>query len=257
MLRRMIRIAAIGVMAMVVTLLVVGKNNISSSMIYRRELRFFDPDHRTCGRDEADPEKIAHSFATRFLYGATEDEVKDGYYLRRTVSTVQPIPIDNNDAVNHILKVLIYASKFTDDRPIRVNKPVIMGYNSEPVQGYSLVNAINLKKVAAVNAVEDLYWARAEQAQKTTRNVHEVHLPMGKTDAALAIIRSLGDDKDKLEYGFHIDQLLSLDVDVIGAELGVKSGYVNGDWKAKFNCFYEHDNPDAIRKSNDALAKLW
>jgi len=227
-------------------------DNKKESSIKHRQLRFFDPDHRTCGRDENDPDKLAHGFAIHTLYGAGLKEVDGGYYQRRTISTLQPIPEDL-DKVDKIFKVLSYVSKKTN-RPIRVNKPILLGYNSEPRQGYALVNSITLKSVG-IDIVEDGYWARATQAQKVIRSIQEVSL-LDSNDP-IQILESIGDDTTKLEYGFDINQLLAVDLDVIGNLVGEAGGYIDGQWTVRFNCYYEHDKPDAIRRANHKLSVLW
>lgn len=258
MLRNILHIRGIVTIGVIALMMVVGPTTIyflsskeEGSSIVKRELRFFDPDHRTCGRDEKDPDKLAHGFAIHSLYGAGLAEIEAGYYQRRTISTLQPLPEDL-EKIDKIFKVLSYVAKQTD-RPIRVNKPTLFGYNSEPKQGYALVNVINLK-AAGVDIVEEVYWARAVQAQKVARNVHEVSLLEGDS---MALLQSIQDDVDKLEYGFDIEQLLTIDLDVIGSLVGEAGGYVNGQWTTRFNCFYEHDKPDAIRRANDKLAVLW
>jgi len=251
------RVAFVAIFAVILSIGIISTSSNSffittnkDSTIRHRELRFFDPDHRTCGRDDRDPDKIAHTFATRSLYGASTKDIDDGYYLRRTVSTLQPIPEDL-DKVDKILKVLSYVARKTN-RPIRVNKKVLTGYNSEAKQGYALVSA-NTLRTAGVEIVEDLYWARATQAQKVIRSVHEVSL----LNNPIQVLQSMGDDMTKLEYGFDIDQLLTIDLDAIGNLVGETGGYVSGQWTLRFNCPYEHDRPEAIRRANDKLAKLW
>lgn len=219
----------------------------------RRQLRFFDPDHTICGRDENDDsEKRAHLFATATLYGATRDEVKDGYYLRSTVSTMQAIPEDV-DEVDKIMKVLSYVSRKLN-RPIRVSKPVLLGYNNEPIQAYSLVSAINLATVG-VRIVEDGYWSRAGQAQKVQKSVH--HVALNQTDDPLGVLVGLSDDKNVLEYGFDIDDLLKINLDSIGSLVGEEGGYKNGEWTIRFSCGFEHPKPNAIRSANHKLSVLW
>mmetsp|Transcript_528 Transcript_528/g.796 ORF Transcript_528/g.796 Transcript_528/m.796 type:complete len:259 (-) Transcript_528:78-854(-) len=218
----------------------------------RRQLRFFDPDHTTCGRDENDPGKLAHAFASATLYGATKEEVKEGYYMRQTISTMQAIPEDL-DQVDTIMKVLSYVARKLK-RPIRVNKPVLLGYNNEPVQGYSLVSSANLNSVG-LKIVEDGYWSRATQAQKVFKMVR--HVPLNQTTDPLSVLAALGDDKNVLEYGFDVEDLLKIDLDVVGNLVGEEGGYKNGEWTVRFNCGFEHPKPHAIRPANHILSLNW
>mmetsp|Transcript_29911 Transcript_29911/g.45318 ORF Transcript_29911/g.45318 Transcript_29911/m.45318 type:complete len:254 (+) Transcript_29911:82-843(+) len=217
----------------------------------RRQLRFFDPDHTTCGRDENDPRKLAHAFASATLYGATKEEVEEGYYLRRTISTMETIPEDL-DEVDKIFKVLSYISRKLN-RPIRVNKPVLLGYNSETMQAYSLVSSASLNSVG-VKIVEEGYWNRAAQAQKVQKSIKDIAL--NQTDP-VSVIEALRDDEKALEYGFYIDHLKDINLDTIGGLVGEEGGYINGEWTIQFSCGFEHPKPNAIRPANDKLAVLW
>jgi len=206
-----------------------------------RQLRFFDPDHRTCGKDP-----IAHIFARNVLYGAKSTD--EGYYMRRTISTIQQIP-DDKDKVNHILQVLSYIS-LKLHRPIRINKRVISGYNSEDRQAYSLVHAANLHAFG-IEIVENNYWQRASVAQATLKLASNITL---ESDP-LGIISKLKDANETHEYVFDIDELLAVDTHVVGNATGQAGGYKDGTWLTNFACMEVHPNPIAIPRANDPLSK--
>jgi hypothetical protein len=188
---------------------------------------------------------LAHLFAVHYLYGAKSTE--EGYYERRTISTIQELPEDK-DQVSHILKVLSYIARKTH-RPIRINKPIISGYNSEHKQAYSLVHASNLKAVG-VDVVENGFWNRATQTQKVNKMDH----PIGLGPGALGVLQALGDDVDKHEFLFDINQLLRIDVHAIGRLAGADGGYKDGAWTTEFACMDEHPKPNAIPPANDPLS---
>jgi hypothetical protein len=220
-----------------------SSSSSSSSTPQRRQLRFFDPDHRTCGTDP-----LAHLFAVHFLYGAKSTE--EDYYMRRTISTFEEIPEDK-EKINHILQVLSCVSRLLN-RPIRINKRVISGYNQEPRQAYALVHAANLKSVG-VDIVESGYWIRAGVRQHTIKTEHLIDLK----EKALDVLSKLTDDEDKHEFVFEIEQLLAIDVHSLGNMIGVEGGYKDGAWTTAFACFPEHPRPHAIPPANAALSKLW
>jgi hypothetical protein len=208
----------------------------------RRQLRFLDPDHRTCGNAQ-----ITHLFALHQLYGAKMTE--EGYYMRRTISTVDPIPEDTRQ-INHIFSVLSYVARRTK-RPIRVHKPIIAGYNSEHKQSYSLVHVENLKSIG-VDVVEDGYWVRAKVAQGiTTIGYNTVALESNPLNA----LSNLQDEDEKLELLFDIDQLLGIDLNELGALTGASGGYADGSWTIHFSCTMKHPKPNAIPPANDPLSK--
>lgn len=222
----------------------------SSNHSQSRQLRFLDPDHRTCGND-----RLAHLFAVHYLYGAKSTE--EGYYMRRTISTLQEIPEDK-EKINHILRVLSYISRKLD-RPIRVNKARISGYNSEHKQGYSLVHAANLKSVG-VDVVELNYWTRAVVAQKTLKTARNVTLSENSNvtlseNSLINILSNLSDEEDIHELLFDIDQIAAIDSDAVGNLTGTEGGYQDGAWMTHFACFGDHPNPKAIPPANDPLSE--
>ena len=86
----------------------------NNSLIRRhRQLRFFDPDHRTCGshleEQTNDKRKLQHNFAAACMFGAKELE----YYLQTTVTTDVELEPDKDD-VNKILQALSYVAKQTN-----------------------------------------------------------------------------------------------------------------------------------------------
>ena len=207
-----------------------------------RQLRFLDPDHRTCGHAQ-----ITHLFALHQLYGAKQTE--EGYYMRRTISTADPIPEDKGQ-INQIFRVLSYVARKTQ-RPIRVHKSIIAGYNSEHRQSYSLVHVENLKSIG-VDVVEDGYWVRAKVAQEIHK--FENHTVSLESDP-LQVLSNLKDDDDKLELVFNIDELLAIDLDELGKLTGESGGYTDGAWTIPFSCMMKHPKPNAIPPANDPLSK--
>jgi hypothetical protein len=209
-----------------------------------RQLRFLDPDHRTCGNDP-----LQHLFALHQRYGAKKTE--EGYYMRRTISTLQEIPEDKVQ-VTHVLRVLSYIAR-TTNRPIRIYKSMITGYNSEHRQAYSLVHAANLKAFG-VDVVEKDYWTRAKGAQMIPE-VTNYTVNLGKDP--LNALRNMKDDLEKVDLVFDIDQLLAIDTDVLGNMTGTEGGYKDGNWTNNFACLLEHPKPNAIPPANDPLSKKW
>lgn len=226
-----------------ISMSIVSNGSGDNGKSQHRQLRFFDPDHRTCGKDP-----LAHLFATHVLYGAKGTE--EGYYMRRTISTSEEIPEDK-EKVNHILQVLSYVARLLN-RPIRINKRVISGYNEEPRQAYALVHAANMKSVG-VDLVESGYWIRAGVRQHIIKTEHSIDLK----ENALGILSKLTDDEDKHEYVFDMEQLLGIDVHSLGNMTGVEGGYKDGAWTTEFACFPDHPKPHAIPPANAALSKLW
>lgn len=170
--------------------------------------------------------------------------------MRRTISTSEEIPEDK-EKINHILQVLSYVARVLN-RPIRISKRVISGYNEEPRQAYALVHAANLKSVG-VDIVETGYWIRAGVRQHTIKTEHPIDLK----ENALRSLAKLTDDEDKHEYVFDIEQLLAIDVHSLGNMTGVEGGYKDGAWTTAFACFPDHPSPNAIPPANAALSKLW
>lgn len=207
-----------------------------------RQLRFLDPDHRTCGNAP-----ITHLFALHQLYGAKQTE--EGYYMRRTISTVDPIPEDKGQ-INHIFRVLSYVARKTQ-RPIRVHKSIIAGYNSEHRQSYSLVHVENLKSIG-VDVVEDGYWVRAKVAQEIINFTN--HTVTLKSDP-LKVLSQLKDEDDKLELLFDINEMLGINLDELGKMTGETGGYTDGVWTITFSCMMKHPKPNAIPPANDPLSK--
>ena len=217
----------------------------NNSLIRRhRQLRFFDPDHRTCGshleEQTNDKRKLQHNFAAACMFGAKELE----YYLQTTVTTDVELEPDKDD-VNKILQALSYVAKQTN-RAIRINMKLQRGYNHEHLQPYSLVNAVALDAVG-VHVVEPGYWRRAKVAQKI----------MGVRDVTVQLLtwdEAINTETDVDEVVVSIDERLGLDEDEIGTLVGPDGGYTNGTWVQPFACMREHPNPIAIAPQNDPLS---
>ena len=219
-------------------------SNSSIRIRRRRQLRFFDPDHRTCGshleEQTNDKRKLQHHFATACMFGAKELE----YYLQTTVTTDVELEPDKDD-INKILQALSYVAKQTN-RAIRINMKLQRGYNHEHLQPYSLVNAVALDAVG-VHVVEPGYWRRAKVAQKIM-GVRDITVQLLTWDEAIIT------ETDVDEVVVSVDELLGLDGDEIGTLVGPDGGFINGDWVQPFACMKEHPSPIAIAPQNDPLS---
>jgi hypothetical protein len=211
----------------------------------RRNLRFFDPDHRTCGslieEHAFDPRKLQHHFATACMFGAKERE----YYLQTTVTTDVELEPNDKHRMNQILQALSHVAKKTK-RAIRINMKIQRGYNHEHIQPYSLVNVVALDKIG-VNVVEPGYWRRAVVAQKI-QGVRDL------TTATLTWDQALLDSSDADEIILSLKEILDLDNALVGTMVGPEGGYDHGDWVQPFACMKEHPNPVAIAPQNDPLS---
>jgi len=209
-----------------------------------RQLRFFDPDHRTCvslkDEQDFDRRKLQHHFATACMFGAKERE----YYLQATVTTDVELEPDKYN-INKILQALSLVAKKTN-RAIRINMKLQRGYNNEHRQPYSLVNVVVLDTYG-VHVVEPGYWMRAKVAQKLM-GVRDLVIQELTWDEAI-VTNTTGAD----EIVIRVDELLALDSNMIGELVGPDGGYTDGKWVQPFACMREHPHPIAIAPKNDPL----
>ncbi|KAI2489221.1 hypothetical protein MHU86_25370 [Fragilaria crotonensis] len=215
--------------------------------VYPRNLRFFDPDHRHCGKSQ-----VAHQWAIHAVYGARMSE--RGYYDRFTVSTSDELPRDKVQ-LHQILQTLAHVAQKTN-RAIRINQSLIPGYVSEYLQPYSLINAPALHEYG-VDVVEMGYWNRAVQAQKIKGQVvaKKVHLQQDP----IGVLKQLQHNTDESvhELVFSVDELLSVPSDELLPLVGESLGYdfQNQQWKQLLACGHDEiidKNPIPMR--NDALS---
>ena len=214
--------------------------------VYPRNLRFFDPDHRHCGKS-----KEAHQWAIHAVYGARMSE--HGYYDRLTVSTSNELPRDKV-RLHKALQTLAHVAQKTN-RAIRINQSLLPGYDSEYLQPYSLINAPVLHDYG-VSVVEMGYWHRAAQAQKIKGEIvaKRVHL---NQDPIGGLTQAVHDDESIHELVFDVDELESIpDEDLlplVGDTLGFD--FRNQKWKESLSCGHDEiiDKPP-IPIRNDPLS---
>jgi hypothetical protein len=209
-----------------------------------RKLRFFDPDHRHCGKS-----KEAHQWAIHAVYGARMSE--RNYYDRLTISTSDELPRDKAE-LHKLLQPLAHVAQKTG-RAIRVNQSLMKGYDSEHKQPYSLINAPALHEYG-VEVVELAYWGRATQTQKIKGPIVSKTVPLH--DDPIGTLTQLQNDETVHELLFSVQDLLQIPEDELLPLVGEKLGFDfrKQQWAQRLACGHEEivdKNP--IPMLNDPL----
>lgn len=216
-------------------------NELHSSSLRNRRLRFFDSHHRNCADSD-----IQHWFSVHCVYGATTNIFPDYYKNQRTITTDRDLDPTNKEAVDHILRVLSPIAR-KHERAFRVRIPAFLSYwgdffvddARDHLQPYTIVNAEELKEVG-VDVVEMKYWVKADGVRRIAKQPEHTEklINIGSGEAAVAALKSVAArTREKAdELVFSLDELIALDSVTVGALAGEEGGFVDGSWRRTFIC---------------------